>query len=509
MTIQTADLYPVFLRFIFLGTLLSIFFYVFLRYVFQKDKTALYYTMYTVLLFVYFIFQFTSYAGFNFLHFSWEPLNTLVHEDLLNLIFIFYFFFASSFLDGPKRYPKLDNLIMGVTRTNLGIWCLGAILMFVEPDSAILSGLSYTEFVLIIAMAILGSIAVTRFWSYLEKFFIAGVSALILSGLYTLCAHFLVPAAKIPSLPVSPATMLIFCVLIEQITYAVAIGFKSRREQNKVTLLEKYWINELETNKQLQNRLHESMLKYQEQLELEVQVRTNEMLKRSNELQEEKVQKKLEEYKRAALESELKALRTQINPHFLFNCMNILSSFVFRNMKEEALDFIQKFSRLMRLVLENSTHHAVKVEKDIEALRLYVELEAIRYDHCFKYEFEIDRDLLQDDFLIPPLLLQPYVENAIRHGLVNKEEGDKRMKVSLRLNADHIICEIFDNGVGREKAHAIKKKQKTQSHQSMGMQVTESRINLLKELSGKASVQVIDFSGEEAGTMIRITLPVD
>jgi LytS/YehU family sensor histidine kinase len=303
--------------------------------------------------------------------------------------------------------------------------------------------------------------------------------------------------------------MLIFCVLAEQVTYAVAIGQKSRREQNKVTLLEKYWINELETNKHLQNKLHHSMLKYQEQLELEVQVRTTEMLKRSNELQEEKVQKKLEEYKRAALESELKSLRTQINPHFLFNCMNILSSFVFRDRKEEALDFIQKFSQLMRLVLENSMHHAVKVEKDIEALRLYVELEAIRYDHCFQYKFEIDPELIQDDYFIPPLLLQPYVENAIRHGLVNKENDDKLVKVTLRLNNDHIICEIFDNGVGREKAYAIKKMQRTPSHNPMGMKVTESRIQLLQELSGNASVQIIDLAGEEGGTMIRITLPVD
>lgn len=250
------------------------------------------------------------------------------------------------------------------------------------------------------------------------------------------------------------------------------------------------------------------MLRYQEQLEIEVKERSDEIIRRNNELQEATMKQTLEEYKRMAVESELKALRTQINPHFLFNCMNILSSFVIRDLKDEALDFILKFSRLMRLVLENSRFHEVPVEKDIDALKLYVQLEAIRYDFSFEYDFQIAPELTEN-YHIPPMLLQPYVENAIKHGLSNKEEGKRLLTVKLFLEDDHIICTITDNGIGREKAALLKAKSMETPHESLGMKVTESRISLLQELSqGKASVEILDLEGDETGTTIKIVLPV-
>jgi hypothetical protein len=462
------------------------------------------------LLSVYFIFQFTAFPEFSFLVFDYRPLNVFFKGNLLNLVFIFYFFFASGFLDASKRYPRLDRFIMTVVRINLGIWCVGSALLFILPNSPVLPVFNKVEFLLILVLAILGTLAVTRFWSYLERFFVAGVSALILSALYNVYVHLFHIQWDTSPVFIDPAVMLILCVLIEQFTYAYAIVYKARMEKNKVAVLEKYWINELQTNKQLQNELQASMTKYQEQLESQIKERLAEIYRRDDELQEEKLQKRLEEYKRSALESELKALRTQINPHFLFNCMNILSSFVIRDLKEEALDFILKFSRLMRLVLENSSHHQVRIEKDIEALKLYVHLEAVRYDHTFKYKFDIDPELLSDDYHIPPLLLQPYVENAIHHGLGNKASGERRLNISLKLRHDNIVCEIFDNGVGREKANALKTSHPLNMHRSMGMKVTESRITLLRELSkGKASVYVIDLVGDNTGTVIRIILPVN
>lgn len=162
----------------------------------------------------------------------------------------------------------------------------------------------------------------------------------------------------------------------------------------------------------------------------------------------------------------------------------------------------------MRLVLENSRHHEVPVEKDIEALKLYVQLEAIRYDFSFDYHFEIPTELSKD-YSIPPMLLQPYVENAIRHGLGNKQNGKRLLTIKLFLENNFLICEIKDNGIGREKAALLKTQSpEAKHHESLGMKVTESRINLLQELShGKASVNVMDLDGEEKGTVIRLKLP--
>jgi sensor histidine kinase YesM len=498
-----------YLRFLFLGALLSVTFYAFLRYLLQKDRTALFYTLYAFCIFIYFVFQLRDYREFTCLKFTYEPLNDLSRSGLLNLAFIIYFFFASSFLDGRKRYPRLDRVVITITKINLGIWCLSTLLSFIIPHSFVLTILNYIIFSLIIIMALTGTIALARYWSYLERFFVAGVLALIFSGLYNwFITSFDLFGHTSFYFIFSTTDILIVSILIELFTYAIAMGYKSKRERNRAVALEKYWVRELETNRQLQEKLHASMLKYQEQLEREVRERTEEITRKSNELQQEKLQKVLEEYKRAALESELKALRTQINPHFLFNCMNILSSFVIRDMKEEAMDFILKFSRLMRLVLENSIHHKVRIDRDIEALKLYVHLEAIRYDHSFKYQFKIDPKLLTDDYRIPPMLLQPYVENAIRHGLGNKESGERLLTIILQLDGSQIVCEIIDNGIGRQNAAMLKARSPEKAHQSLGMKVTESRITLLQELSnGRASVDIQDLQGEENGTIIRITLP--
>ncbi|TAN09915.1 MAG: hypothetical protein EPN37_18650 [Chitinophagaceae bacterium] len=507
----TADTNAVYFHFFFIGALGSIACYVLARYIFQKEKAALFYTIYTFFILTYFIYGFSSLPTFSFLTFGYEPLNYLFTAGLINLVFIFYFFFASTFLEGGKRYPRLDRIIMTIIKIDLGIWCINTGLSFIVPGSGIVSILHHVIFLLIIGTAILGTVAVIRNWTYLEKIFTAGASALIIAGLYNLSLQLLRVYHGASFHPfISSDTMLIACVLIEQFTYAAALGYKSKVKSNKAIALERAWIKELEANKRLQDQLHASMLKYQEKLEKEVKERSDEIIRRNNELQQEKFQKGLEEYKRAAFESELKALRTQINPHFLFNCMNILSSFIYRDLKEEALDFVLKFSRLMRLVLENSTYHEVPVEKDLEALKLYVNLEAIRYDQAFRYEFHIDPELIKGDYKIPPLLLQPYVENAIKHGLGNKESGERLLKVNLVLQNEQIICEISDNGIGRKKATDIKIQSSGNPHRSLGMAVTESRINLLKELSyGSASVDVIDLDGDETGTLIRIMLPVN
>ncbi|MGH2645483.1 MAG: 7TM diverse intracellular signaling domain-containing protein, partial [Chitinophagaceae bacterium] len=331
LTRGITDINAVYFRFFFIGALISIAFYVLARYLFQREKAALYYVIYTFFILAYFIVGFSSGNTFPFLDFKYEPLNQFFTTELINLVFIFYFFFASAFLDARKRYPRLDVIIMTIVKINLGIWILNAVLSFVFPGNVIIAILNEVIFLLIIGPAILGTVAVIRNWSYLERFFTAGVVALIISGLYQLFVRLLGGYMGNSFHPfISPDTMLIICVLTEQFTYAGALGYKAKIKNDKAIALERNWVKELETNKKLQDQLHASMLKYQEKLEKEVKERSDEIIRRNNELQQEKFQKGLEEYKRAAFESELKALRTQINPHFLFNCMNILSSFIYR-----------------------------------------------------------------------------------------------------------------------------------------------------------------------------------
>jgi hypothetical protein len=209
-------------------------------------------------------------------------------------------------------------------------------------------------------------------------------------------------------------------------------------------------------------------------------------------------------------ETEMMALRAQMNPHFIFNSLNIVDGLISGNRKNEAKDFLQKFSKLIRLTLENSQQQLVPLDSDWKTLKLYTELEWIRYNHSFTYNFEIDGALLDEGIKIPPLLLQPYVENAIIHGLRNREEEGGRLFVSISRVGDALAVIIEDNGVGRSRAAAINAaNNKIQKH--LGMEVTGKRIELLKTISSnKISVRVVDICEPgRTGTRIQLLLPLD
>jgi two-component sensor histidine kinase len=209
-------------------------------------------------------------------------------------------------------------------------------------------------------------------------------------------------------------------------------------------------------------------------------------------------------------ETEMMALRAQMNPHFIFNCMNIIDGLITSDRKQEAQDFLQKFSQLIRLVLENSQYQQVPLQQDLQALKLYTELESIRSNHHFKYKFDVEEELLQDNYKIPPLLLQPYIENAIVHGLRNKENGEGRLFVQIKKDHDEIVALVEDNGIGRERSMQLNEENK-KPHQSLGMKVTAKRIDLLRMVNqNKISVCITDLqSGHDTGTVVRIILPPD
>lgn len=204
-------------------------------------------------------------------------------------------------------------------------------------------------------------------------------------------------------------------------------------------------------------------------------------------------------------EAEMMALRAQMNPHFIFNCMNIIDGLITSNRTEEAQDFLQKFSKLIRLVLENSQYQLVPLQQDLQALELYTGLEVIRNNHCFTYTFDVDETLLENDYKIPPLLLQPYIENAIVHGLRNKENGEGKLLVRIKKEADKIRITIEDNGIGRTAATALNEANK-KPHQQLGMKVTGKRIDLLQLLSDNQVEFNIDNINQETGTGTRVTI---
>jgi ligand-binding sensor domain-containing protein len=210
------------------------------------------------------------------------------------------------------------------------------------------------------------------------------------------------------------------------------------------------------------------------------------------------------------------ALRGQMNPHFIFNSLNSIQHFITTREKEEALNYLSKFSKLIRKILENSRENTVSISNELQLLELYIQLEQLRFNNKFDYHITIDEKIEMENTEIPPLLIQPYIENAILHGLINKNsKGD--LWLSLERNNGLLICKIEDNGIGRARAGEIEQG-KVSRHKSLGIKVTEERISgLFALLDYKMEVitedlfeikQASEEKPQPAGTRVTISIPV-
>jgi LytS/YehU family sensor histidine kinase len=209
-------------------------------------------------------------------------------------------------------------------------------------------------------------------------------------------------------------------------------------------------------------------------------------------------------------ELEMQALRAQMNPHFIFNCLNAINHFILVNEVNTASDYLTKFSRLIRIVLDNSFRKYIFLSEELESLRLYIELEQIRFDHHFSFDISLKEVSDMDNIVIPPMLLQPFVENAIWHGLMYKE-GSGTLDVELTKENEILICTITDNGIGRKRSAELKSTLSI-NKKSLGMNITASRLHLLNEGMGNhIELQITDLSdnvGQAAGTRVVITIPI-
>jgi LytS/YehU family sensor histidine kinase len=215
------------------------------------------------------------------------------------------------------------------------------------------------------------------------------------------------------------------------------------------------------------------------------------------------------EMKRQVAEVEMKALRAQINPHFIYNCLNSIHRFMYANRMSEAGEYLVKFSNLVRLVLENSLHREVSLQDDLFAMNLYIEMEQLRMDHHFDYVLRVEPGLDPQNILVPPLILQPFVENSIWHGLNSKPERGT-ITISISRDGDMLKYSVEDDGVKATAADVqllenIRKK-------SIGLSLTRERLDLLNREKGtNAGFTVSDILDEQKnykGKRVELRLPL-
>jgi LytS/YehU family sensor histidine kinase len=220
--------------------------------------------------------------------------------------------------------------------------------------------------------------------------------------------------------------------------------------------------------------------------------------------------RRLSEMNRKISEVTQANLRQQMNPHFIFNTLNSIQYYMYQHDKLATNNYLTKFSSLMRKVLENSQHTAVPLRDELDALNLYLELETIRFKDKFDYEINVDEEIDTILYKVPTMLIQPYVENSICHGLM-PGEAKGLVKIDLKLENDYISCTIEDNGIGREAA--LERKNKSENnHNSLGTRIVNSRLDLVNALYGTSLKTIYTDlktkNGEPEGTRVEIQIPI-
>jgi len=215
-------------------------------------------------------------------------------------------------------------------------------------------------------------------------------------------------------------------------------------------------------------------------------------------------QRRKSKFQQTVSEVEMKALRAQMNPHFIFNSLLSINRYMHEKDTATASDYLTRFAKVMRMILEHSQHQEVPLADDLKALELYMQLESLRMNHKFSYSIQVDDAIDQENILIPPLILQPFVENAIWHGFSTKE-GKGNLLIRIEKNNEMLQCTVEDDGVGRTQSAMVKPQQAEKK--SLGMKITKSRIDIINRIrKTNAGIELTDLA---QGMRVVVTLPLE
>ena len=468
----------------FLGGLLFIFLVNVISFFFNRRKEILYYGLYAFSLFVYFFVK--TISSYN----AESQLDLNLIELLLQPIFLIaYVQFVRSFIESRERFARIDLLL----RLYLTMLFLALILMgtFSLLDMAVASQVVWYSYR---TLAIVSAVGIIVYFSFFKdnliRFIVVGSSCLVIGG--TMAMVFSI--FKIYLGAIAPIHWMIIGIVLELIIFSGGVGYRM-------------WLNNQE-RLQYQSALISEMKKTEQLSEIREEELNRQVTLAVQKLREEEHQKIAVELSLKQRDTELQLLRAQMNPHFIFNCLNSVKSFIAKNEPRAAGDYLSKFAHLMRMILANSKRNTVTLATELETIETYIKLEQMRFNHSFSYNIEVEEDIQTENIQVLPLILQPYVENAIWHGLLQKE-GNGKIEIRISLEANHLLIEIEDNGIGRQASAEFKMNNGSKKHKSYGTAISKDR--LLQYYRESFEVLFVDKheAGEPAGTIVKLQLPIN
>lgn len=459
---------PLFWPDFFLGAIFILFVYHLVLYFQHKQKLFLIYCGYLVALFIHF-----------FLGNQWFFVKSLLDEEtyfftvvanysLQPLIYIFYGLYTKWFWLTHINYQKVNYLINVVFVLSIAT-SIFMILVSFSDLGLMMNVFDIYRYIMILISVIIVSVF-SKEWNRESKYYLLGAySYLIFASVAFIFSKFWLNTNSFPYLKLG--------AIIEVLFFAFGLGFRMRKTELEKLEIKEILINQYAENEKLQLSLEKELNK-----KLSISKKDNEMME---------------------LESRL--LRSRMNPHFLFNSMNALKSNIQNSNKVKASNYLDQLSLLLRRVLDYSGKVSISLTNELDVLHNYLTLEQQRLSGKFDFEISIGKNINTDFIQIPPLLLQPFIENCIWHGIRYLENRQGVIKISVKQKVDSVIIIIDDNGVGREKSKELNSKNITK-YNSVGTELTQERLRLLRKHSDfRIEIFIID-KPFNSGTTINIAL---
>jgi hypothetical protein len=492
--------------FMLLGMLIVCLAIAVINYIQLPDRSYLYFAAYMLGLILFFALRLESKPYQLSIFYKWPMLK--YYWDIPALLFCFYLIylaFGRSFLNLQQRYPFMERLF------NIFSCFIGGIIIICFYCTARglyqVPGMIYSYVylaTLLPLLAVFAALAKRSRHHPLVRFFLFGSLCFYMAsfGSFLMLIRPLGLLSALGELS-APSLLIIAGVLLQSMFFLAGLSYRNKLVHHERTRTQELLIKQLNKNKELQHKLNE-------QLEELVKEQTTEILRKKQELEE---QRKLQldiEYDKKLTEIELKAIRAQINPHFIFNCLNSIQLFVMQRDYEYAQKYLSDFSYLIRKTLDFSRRNFISLADEIAYLNTYLGLEKMRFENKMEYELIVDPLIATAELEIPAMLLQPYVENAVKYGMTSSRNHIGHLVIQFnQVETDMLECLVEDNGIGINRSRTMRTLPK--HHQSSGMEISSNRAELLNKMYNTGiHIDIIDKSDNnslESGTIVRILIP--
>lgn len=491
---------------VLLGMLLVCLCIAIINYMQLPDRSYLYFAAYMLGLILFFALRLESKPYQLSIFYHWPMLK--YYWDIPALLFCFYLMylsFGNAFLNLQERYPFMDRLFTTVAAFIGGI----IIICFycIAREQYQVPGMIYSYVylaTLLPLLAVFAALAKRSRHHPLVRFFLFGSLCFYMAcfGSFLMLIRPLGLMSALGEIS-APSLLIILGVLLQSMFFLAGLSYRNKLVHHERTRTQELLIKQLNRNKELQHTLNE-------QLEELVKEQTTEILRKKQELDEQRKIQLETEYDKKLTEIELKAIRAQINPHFIFNCLNSIQLFVMQRDYEYAQKYLSDFSYLIRKTLDFSRRNFISLSDEIAYLSTYLGLEKMRFENKMEYEIIVDPAIATAELEIPAMLLQPYVENAVKYGMTNSAHPIGKLFIQFnQIESDMLECLVDDNGIGITRSKTMRTLPK--HHQSSGMEISSNRAELLNKMYNTGiHIDIIDKSENnpgESGTIVRILIP--